>query len=138
MNATIVLQVSRAVHAGRIAFPDVVRQLLAAGVESYRVDYVAGTATHYGPAGEVAMVPLGFEGLPPVAATFDAVAVVADVRDSQAGKQDYRTFSARAMQAGVACYTAHLCGQQVVYCGRHGDQHVEWFPGAGPRTNPGL
>lgn len=134
MNATIVLHVSRAVHAGRITFPDVVRELLAAGVESYRVDYVAGTATHYGAEGEIAVVPIAFEGLPSVAATFDAAAVVADVRDSQAGKQDYRAFSVRAVQAGVAGYTAYLRGKRVVYCGRQGDQHVEWFPGAAPRT----
>lgn len=132
MNANLVLQVSRAVHAGRIAFPEVVRQLRAAGVESYRVDYLARSATHYGPDGELVVVPLDFEGLPAAAATFDTMAVVADVRDSQAGKQDYRAFSVRALQAGVASYTVYLRGQRVVYCGRDGDQHVEWFPGARP------
>lgn len=135
MNAKIVLHISRAVHAGRISFPDVVRELLAAGVESYRVDYVAGIKTHYGADGEIAVVPIAFEGLPPVAATFDESALIADVRDSQAGKQDYRAFSVRALQAGVASYTAHLHGQRVVYCGRHGDQHVEWFPGANRRSS---
>lgn len=134
MNATTILQVSRAVHAGRIPFPEVVRELLAAGVESYRVDYVAGIATHYGAEGEVTVVRLELGDLPPVAVTFDGAAVVADIRDSQAGAQDYRSFSLRAVEAGVANYTAYLRGRRVVYCGRQGDQHVEWFPGAGPHS----
>ena len=40
---------------------------------------------------------------------------------------------AGAMAAGVQSYFAFLRGQRVTYLGRTGDQHTEWFPGAGPR-----
>ncbi len=36
-----------------------------------------------------------------------------------------------AMQAGVQGYIAFLRGQPVTYWGRGGDEHTEWFPGAG-------
>jgi len=32
---------------------------------------------------------------------------------------------------GVQGYFAFLRGQRVTYLGRAGDQHTEWFPGAG-------
>ena len=41
-------------------------------------------------------------------------------------------FTRRAMLAGVQGYIAFLRGQRVTYFGRAGDQHTEWFPGAGP------
>jgi hypothetical protein len=34
--------------------------------------------------------------------------------------------------AGVQGYFAFLRRQRVIYLGRQGDQHVEWFPGAKP------
>lgn len=38
------------------------------------------------------------------------------------------------MDAGVVGYIAFLEGKRVIYYGETGDQHVEWFPGAGPET----
>jgi uncharacterized protein YbcV (DUF1398 family) len=46
--------------------------------------------------------------------------------------QPYREFTRRAMPAGVQGYIAFLRGKRVTYWGRTGDQHTEWFPGAGP------
>lgn len=37
------------------------------------------------------------------------------------------------MAAGVQGYFAFLRGKRVTYIGRQGDQHTEWFPGAGPK-----
>ena len=136
MNGTTILRVARGVLAGEITFPEVVRDLLAAGVESYHVDYRTRTKTCYGANGEIATTSIPFEGLPPVAAEFDLAALRADLLDSQTKGQHFRAFTVRAMQAGVAGYTAFLRGQRVLYVGRLGDQHVEWFPGAGPRSTP--
>jgi len=33
-------------------------------------------------------------------------------------------------------YIAFLLGKHVTYWGRIGDQHTEWFPGAGPAKAP--
>ncbi len=40
MNTSIIVEVARKTLAGTISFPEVVGQLLAAGVEYYQVDYV--------------------------------------------------------------------------------------------------
>ena len=78
--------------------------------------------------------PIIYEGLPGVAADFDAAALRAAILDSQQHGQHYRDFTRRAMEAGVQGYIAFLRGQRVTYWGRGGDQHTEWFPGAGPSS----
>lgn len=71
-----------------------------------------------------------FEGLPEVAAEFNGGELRAAILDSQQNGQKFRQFCARAMKAGVRSYFAFLRGQRVLYIGRDGDQHVEWFPDA--------
>ena len=83
------------------------------------------------------MTPIPYEGLPPVAADFDAAGLRAAIVDSQHHGQRYRDFTRRAMEAGVQGYIAFLRGQRVTYWSRSGDQHIEWFPGAGPDCSKG-
>jgi uncharacterized protein YbcV (DUF1398 family) len=118
--------------AGSISFPEVVGNLLRAGVEYYQVDYVGLRKTFYGPDGAVVTTPITFEGLPTVANDFDVTGVRAAISDSQRNGQKFRDFSRRVMAAGVQGYFAFLRGKRVMYLGRQGDQHIEWFPGAGP------
>jgi uncharacterized protein YbcV (DUF1398 family) len=132
MDTKIVNETARATLDGTIAFPDVVRQLLATGVEYYHVDYVAMRKTFYSADGDTVVTPIGCEGLPAVAREFDAAKLRAAILDSQRHGQKYRDFTRRAMEAGVQGYFAFLRGQRVTYFGRGGDQHTEWFPGAGP------
>lgn len=132
MNTTLIEQTAQAVAAGTISFPTVVGQLLAAGVEYYHVDYVRHLQTCYSGSDEVHVAPLDFD-VPRIAATFDAAALVVAIRDSQLRGQNFPDFSVRAAQAGVQGYTAFLRGQRVIYQGRMGDQHIEWFPGANPQ-----
>jgi uncharacterized protein YbcV (DUF1398 family) len=132
MDTKIVTETARATLDGTIAFPDVVRQLLATGVEYYHVDYVAMRKTFYSADGDTVVTPIGYEGLPAVAREFDAAKLRAAILDSQRHGQKYRDFTRRAMEAGVQGYFAFLRGQRVTYFGRGGDQHTEWFPGAGP------
>ncbi len=132
MNTAIRHETSRKFPAGAAAFPQAVGALIQADVEYYRVDYVTLTKTCHGADGSVVTTSLNYEGLPPIAPDFDAAALKAALLDSQRNGQHYRDFSRRAMQAGVQTYTAFLRGQRVVYLGRQGDQHVEWFPGAHP------
>jgi uncharacterized protein YbcV (DUF1398 family) len=132
MNTEIVAEVSRATLSGSISFPEVVRRLIATGVEYYHVDYVALRKTFYSATGEVVTTPITYEGLPSVAADFDVEGLRAAILDSQRQGLHYRDFSRRAMEAGVQGYIAFLRGQRVTYWGRGGEQHTEWFPGAGP------
>jgi len=118
--------------AGSMPFPEIVGKLIAQGVEYYHVDYATRSFTFYGE-GVFVTAPLAYEALPVVALAWDAPALKAAILDSQQHGQPFRTFCERAMRAGVQGYFAFLAGKRVVYMGRHGDQHVEWFPGAGPR-----
>jgi uncharacterized protein YbcV (DUF1398 family) len=130
MNTEIILETSHATLAGTISFPELVRRLLAAGVEYYHVDYVGMRKTFYGKDGDMAVTAITYEGLPPVAPDFSAEELRAAIIDSQHHGQKYRDFTRRAMAAGVQGYLAFLRGQRVTYWGRGGDQHTEWFPGA--------
>lgn len=111
-----------------MSFPEVVGQLLTAGVEYYHVDYVGMRKTFYSADGDVFVTSINYEGLPPVAPQFSVEAVRADILDSQRNGQKYRDFTRRAMAAGVQGYFAFLRGKRVTYFGRQGDEHVEWFP----------
>lgn len=132
MNTQIITETARKTLAGTMSFPEVVGQLLAAGVEYYHVDYVGMKKTFYSAEGDAVVTPINFEGLPPVAENFDTAALCADILDSQRKNQPYRDFTRRAMAAGAQGYFAFLRGKRVTYCGRQGDEHTEWFPGAIP------
>jgi uncharacterized protein YbcV (DUF1398 family) len=132
MNTEIVANTARATLEGTISFPDVVSQLLAAGVEYYHVDYITMRKTFYSTDAHTVVTPINYEGLPSVAADFNEAALRANILDSQRNGQKYRDFTRRAMEAGTQGYFAFLRGKRVTYIGRQGDQHTEWFPGAVP------
>jgi len=132
VDTGIIREVARATLAGTISFPEVVGNLLSAGVEYYQVDYVMLQKAFYGADGDVAVTPITYEGLPGVAADFAVDKLRSAILDSQQRGQKYRQFTERAMAAGVQGYIAFLRGKRVTYWGRQGDQHTEWFPGARP------
>ena len=132
MNTEIIVETARATLAGTISFPEVVRDLLAASVEYYHVDYVGMRKTFYGANGDMVVTPIAYEGLSPVASELSVENLRAAILDSQRNGQKYRDFTRRAMEAGVQSYFAFLRGKRVTYLGRTGDQHTEWFPGATP------
>lgn len=136
MDTAIILDTARRTLDGTNSFPEVVSNLLGAGVEYYHVDYVALRKTFYGADGSVTTTPISFENLPAVAPDFAADQLRAAILDSQRHGQKYRDFTRRAVKAGVQSYTAFLRGQRVTYWGRQGDAHTEWFPGAGPAKQP--
>lgn len=136
MNADLVQRMARATLAGDLPFPQIVGNLLAEGVEYYRIDYVAQQMSFYSDAGSIVVAPLRFEGLPAVALDFNGPALRAAILDSQRNGQEFRQFSDRAVRAGVQGYYAFLRGKRVVYLGRQGEQHTEWFPGARPPDAP--
>lgn len=132
MNTEVIADAARATLSGSMSFPEVVRRLIETGVEYYHVDYIALRKTFYSATGDVATTPITYGDLPPVAANFDAPALRAAIFDSQRQGQHYRDFTRRAMESGVQGYIAFLRGRRVTYWGRGGEQHTEWFPGAGP------
>jgi len=129
MNTQIITEAARASLNGTAPFPVIVGNLIAAGVEYYHVDYVGLNMTFYSAEGDVVLTSIPFEGLPPVAADFNAEALKAAIVDSQRNGQKFRDFTRRAMEAGVQGYFAFLRGKRVTYLGRDGEHHTEWFPG---------
>lgn len=132
MNTEIITAAARATLDGSMPFPAIVRRLMETGVEYYHVDYVALRKSFYSASGAVVTTPIPYEQLPPVATDFDGPKLRAAILDSQRNGQHYRDFTRRAMEAGVQGDIAFLRGQRVTHWGRNGDQHTEWFPGAGP------
>lgn len=132
MNTDLITAAATATLTGEKPFPEIVGMLLEAGVEFYHVDYLALRKTFYSGEGAVVGTAIPLEGLPEVAADFDAGALRANILDSQQNHQSWRDFSIRAMRGGVQGYFAFLRGGRVTYLGRQGDQHTEWFPGAQP------
>lgn len=130
MNTQTITEAARASLNGTAPFSVIVGNLIAAGVEYYHVDYVGLNMTFYSAEGDVVLTSIPFEGLPSVAADFNAEALKAAIVDSQSNGQKFRDFSRRAMEAGVQGYFAFLRGKRVMYLGRDGEQHTEWFPGA--------
>ncbi|WP_338846193.1 DUF1398 family protein [Massilia sp. W12] len=112
---------------GAIQFGQVIAQLIAAGVESYHVDYRAGRITFYLPDGS--STDCSFEKPQHgIADAFDSAAVHAAVLGAQQGKVQYPEFKQLTQQAGCVGYTVWIAGRHVSYLGRRGETHVEHFP----------
>ncbi len=132
MNTELIAAAAHATLHAEKSFPQIVGKLIEAGVEFYHVDYLALRKTFYSGEGAVMSLPIPIEGLPQIAADFDAAALLANILDSQQNGQSWLDFTLRAMNGGVQGYFAFLRGQRITYFGRQGDQHTEWFPGAKP------
>jgi uncharacterized protein YbcV (DUF1398 family) len=122
-------------ESGAITFPQSVKMLTEAGFDGYAVDFRNATRTYYLASGEALELKTAPAGTP-VAAHFDAVALKAALREAQAlvPGYTYRSFRAKAAAAGSVGYVVSLPGKRVLYYGRSGETHVEYFPGAQPKS----
>lgn len=126
MDTQVLHEVSVATQEGRMIFPEVVAKLMAVGVESYEVDFVAGRETFYHVDGTTYSEEMIVK-IDPVAAEFDGSGLVAAIRGAQADTVRYPEFVKRSTAAGAIGYRAFLTGRKVLYLGRKGEQHVEEF-----------
>jgi uncharacterized protein YbcV (DUF1398 family) len=129
MSKLMIQEVALATQQGKMIFPQVVKGLLEAGVESYFVDFGAMLKTHYLADGTTHIVPMILEP-GPIAGEFDHTGLVAAIRGAQADTVRYPEFVKRSTAAGVIGYWAFLTGKRVIYFGRKGEQHIEEFPKA--------
>ena len=113
----------------RLTFPQVVSNLMAAGIERYHADLQRSEKTYFLPAGESLLLETHRIDTKP-GKVFDAAAVEAAIRAIQQGTIKYREFCERIMQAGCVSYIVSLAGRRAVYYGRTGEIHVELFPKA--------
>ena len=112
-----------------MTFPEVVGALMQAGFESYEVDYRRATATYFLPDGDSVALPMA-HAPGPVAATLDAGAVQAAIREAQqlVPGYTYAGFSRKVAAAGCAGYIVSFSGRRALYFGRTAETHVELFP----------
>ncbi|MDQ0513352.1 DUF1398 domain-containing protein [Ancylobacter amanitiformis] len=117
-----------------MSFPESVAILMEAGFDGYGVDLRAGTRIFYRPDG--AAITLEAAPSRPVAARFDAPQVRDAIREAQqkVPGYTYRGFCAKVAEAGCAGYLVSFPGQRVLYVGRSGETHTEYFPGAQPEA----
>ncbi len=132
-TTAVIRACAQASAEARISFAEVVQALTAAGIERYAVDYVRGETAYYLPDGSFDVVPLVVHGQP--AESFSAAGVAAAVRGAQSGALKYPAFCREVLAAGCTGYLVSMLGRRVVYWGRSGDSHVEWFPGAEPKQS---
>ena len=114
---------------GSLSFPEVLSRLAAIGVEGYFADLRRFRKTYYLPEGE-SIDTSATRLAVPVSERFDAASVESAVRESQAGTHSYEDFCRKVMAAGCCGYVVSLLGERVLYFGRTGETHVEYFPGA--------
>jgi uncharacterized protein YbcV (DUF1398 family) len=124
-------------EAGATTFPQNVRQLMEAGFDGYGVDFRRDTRTYYMPDGqslELKTVPTPAS----VAERFDAAIVKEAIREAQlmVPGYTYKGFCEKVARAGCAGYLVSLPGKRVLYYGRTGETHTEYFPGTQPEARP--
>jgi len=133
-QSTAIRAVWEKVHSSAgLPFPSTVAALQSLGVTRYHVDYIASSVTAYiGSSADVAPMPEhgSEESLKPGTVTWDDAKLVQSIRKAQAGEGNYWDFSRGAIEAGVTDYTTYIEGKKVVYNGKDGESHTEWFPGA--------
>jgi uncharacterized protein YbcV (DUF1398 family) len=119
-------------ESGGMTFPESVRMLVEAGFDGYAVDFRRSTRAYYMPDG--AAIELGTERTEPVAERFNAAAIKEALREAQAlvPGYTYKGFCAKVAGAGCASYLVSLIGKRVLYYGRTGETHTEYFPGTQP------
>jgi uncharacterized protein YbcV (DUF1398 family) len=118
-----------------LTFPQGVKMLIETGFDGYAVDYRRNTRTYYLPDGQSEELKSAF-ALVPVAEHFDAAVVKEAIREAQqtVPGYTYEGFCAKVAKAGCAGYLVSFSGKRVLYYGRTGETHTEYFPGTQPDT----
>ncbi len=129
MNSNVMHEVLAESQAGQLTFPEVVRRLLDAGVESYFCDLASGLETFYTRDGQTHVEKMTLPPAP-IADEFSPSELVAAIRGAQADTIRYPEFVKRSRAAGVIAYWSFLTGRKVMYFGRKGEFHTEEFPRA--------
>lgn len=110
-------------------FPEIVGALIAAGFESYAIDFRRATATCFLPDGDSLELP-AHRVATAIAPALDAARLTAAIREAQqqVPGYTYRGFCEKAAAAGCAGYIVSFPGRRALYVARTAETHVELFP----------
>lgn len=120
---------ARGALSGELTFPEIVGTLSRIGVERYHADYSRQEITYYFLVGDTLVVATP-HAPHETAIEFSSAAVEAAVRQSQRNEHTYLDFIRKTMAAGCVGYFVQITGRRVIYFGRNGESHVEYFPSA--------
>ena len=120
-----------------MTFPQSVKMLMEAGFDGYAVDFRRSVRIYYMPDGQTLELEIPRTAAP-VAEHFNALRVIEALREAQAliPGYTYRGFCEKVVKAGCAGYVVSLLGKRVLYFGRTGETHTEYFPGTRPADQP--
>ncbi len=132
MNAQLTAIAQRCLSAAEdnsMTFPEIVGALIAAGFESYAIDFRRQTATYYLPDGDSVVLSSHCVDVS-IDAAFDARPIQAAIREAQtlAPGYTYKGFCRKVTAAGCAGYMVSFSGRRALYFGRTAETHVELFP----------
>jgi len=113
--------------SNKMSFPEVLQKLSAIGVERYHADYSREEITYYLADGDSHVTVLSHPKCE-TGKEFASDLVAAAVQQSQRGEHTYLDFIRKTMEAGCVGYFVQIAGRRVIYFGRNGDTHVEYFP----------
>ena len=118
-----------------ITFPEVVKQLMDIGAESYHCDLYRREKTYYMPDGDSYVdawpdVPAGKIGGAAIAMSFSDDGIKAALVAVQTRAIDYPEFIRRIEAAGCTGYSVFIRGRCALYYGRNGEVFREPFPQA--------
>ena len=116
-------------ESNTMTFPQIVGTLMAAGFESYIVDFRRQVSTYYLPDGDSVELPTHeIDGS--VSPSFDSVTIQTAIKEAQQLVPDYtyRGFCRKVVAAGCAGYIVSFSGRRVLYFGRTAETHIEHFP----------
>jgi uncharacterized protein YbcV (DUF1398 family) len=124
-------------ESGTMTFPQIVGTLMAAAFDGYLVDLRLGQANYYPQDAAGLGLPTHL-GSVAVAAEFNVDVVKAAIREAQAlvPGYTYKGFCDRVKRAGCAGYLVSFLGRRVLYFGRSGETHTEYFPRTETAVSP--
>ncbi len=128
-QTNIIHQCAQGALTGALTFPEILGKLAELGVERYHADYTRQEITYYGSDNESLVVDTPHP-LHPIATEFSGPGVESAVRQSQRNEHSYLDFVRKTTAAGCVGYFVQITGRRVIYFGRKGDCHIEYFPSA--------
>jgi uncharacterized protein YbcV (DUF1398 family) len=124
-------------ESGTMTFPETVSTLTAGAFDGYLVDLRLSKAIYYLQDGRGLDLPTQLSSVA-VATQFNVDVVETAIREAQAlvPGYGYKRFCDKVKRAGCAGYLVSFLGRRVLYFGRTGETHTEYFPGNQPAVSP--
>lgn len=128
MDTNLIKQVHKKFTNNTLSFPDGIMQLIQAGVQFQYIDLIQLVTISYSVNNDYLIDNMVFDEKIYVESNFDIDIIQKAIRLSQEENLPFIEFCKMAAQAGCIGYHIFIYGKKVVYYGREGQSHIEFFP----------